>query len=157
MPREVIYVIVALCCAVVCLVLVVGVRREIRQPSSLPRRLAVLLALALALFAVWSMIWPVTGRAGQYCGIAPGVLTETPTASDLGLQGAAAQAHQDCMNARWLRLVLGLAAGTGALLALALTRDASTSRQVRAPLRQRGKPHPAQQAQNEPSNRLTES
>lgn len=154
MPREVIFLIVALCSAVVCLVLVVGVRREIRHAPSLPRRLAVLLALALALFAVWSMVWPVTGPAGQYCGIAPGVLTETPTASDLGLQGAAAQAHQDCMNARWLRLVLGLAAGTAALLALALTRDASASRQMRAPLRERRKPHPAQKEQ---SDQLTES
>jgi hypothetical protein len=120
MPREVIYVVVALCGAVGCLVLLVGVRDEVRQPPSLRRRLAVLLALALALFALWSMIWPVTGPAGQYCGIAPGVLTETPSVNDLGLQGVAAQAHQGCVDSRWFRLVLGFVAGIGALVALAL-------------------------------------
>jgi hypothetical protein len=58
MPREVIYVVVALFGAVGCLVLAVGARDEIRQRPSLRRRLAVLLALGPARLALWSMIWP---------------------------------------------------------------------------------------------------
>jgi hypothetical protein len=54
MPREVIYVVVALFGAVGCLVLAVGARDEIRQRPSLRRRLA----LGPARLALWSMIWP---------------------------------------------------------------------------------------------------
>jgi fatty acid desaturase len=122
MPREAIYIVVGLFGAVVCLVVVVGLRDEIRQPPSLRRRLTVLVALALALFAVWSMVWPVVAPEGQYCGVAPSVLTDT--ASDLALWGnsPAAGAHDACSAYRWLRFLVGVAAGVASVVMLGFSR-----------------------------------
>jgi len=122
MPRAVIYLVIALCGAVVCLVVAVGVRDEFRRPPSLRRRLTVLVAFVLAVFGLWAMVWPVVAPGGQYCGVAPGILTATATDSGLWFSSPAADAHQACSASRWSRLVAGLAAEVAAVVALGLSR-----------------------------------
>jgi hypothetical protein len=122
MPRAVIYLVIALCGAVVCLVVAVGVRDEFRRPPSLRRRLVALVAFVLASFALWAMAWPVVAPDGQYCGLAPGILTATATDIGLWLNSPAAEAHQACSASRWFRLILGLAASVTAIVALGLSR-----------------------------------
>jgi len=122
MPRAVIFLVIALCGAVVCLVVAVGVRDEFRRPPSLRRRLAVLVGFVLASFALWAMAWPVVAPDGRYCGLAPGVLTARATDIGLWLSSPAAEAHQACSASRWFRLIVGLAASAAAVVALGLSR-----------------------------------